>query len=535
MGHIDATGITMILPDGRLLLDEVSFRVGDGAHAAMVGPNGAGKTTLMRIIAGDVEPFAGSVAQSGGLGVMRQFIGGIRDETTIRDLLLSLAPPRIKTAAENYRAAEERLTQQPESEKVQMRFAQAISDWGDAGGYEMDVLWDICTMQAINIPFSECQNRLVNTLSGGQQKRLALEALLRGPDEVLILDEPDNYLDVPGKLWLEEQIRNSPKTILLISHDRALLNAVADRIITVEDGRVWVHGGSFATYHDARKARYERQEEILKRWTEEHERLKELVRTLQGQAKSSPDMASKYRAMQTRLRKFEEAGAPEAPPQDQNIKMNLRGSRTGVRVITCEQTEITGLLKPFDLEIFFGDRLAVLGPNGAGKSHLLRLFAETEADEIKVGKPWSGKKKIGARVVPGHFAQTHAHPEWVNRTPIEILNDVKPMLLNESIGILRKYELSKQSDQKFQTLSGGQQARLQILVLELAGCNLLLLDEPTDNLDLASAEALQDALDAFQGTVIAVTHDRWFAESFDRYVYVGADGIVRETTTPVWA
>ena len=122
----------------------------------------------------------------------------------------------------------------------------------------------------------------------------------------------------------------------------------------------------------------------------------------------------------------------------------------------------------------------------------------------------------------------------MNHTPIEIVNKVKPMLLNESIGILRKYELSKQAEQKFQTLSGGQQARLQILVLELAGCNLLLLDEPTDNLDLASAEALQDALDAFQGTVIAVTHDRWFADSFDRFLYVGADGVVRETQAPQW-
>lgn len=535
MGHIDVAGITMILPDGRLLLDEVSFRVGDGAHAAMVGPNGAGKTTLMRIIAGDLEPFAGAITHSGGLGVMRQFIGGIRDESTIRDLLLGLAPPRVQDAAAKYRAAQQKLEEQPDNEKIQMRFAQAISDWGDAGGYDMDVLWDICTTQAINIAFSDCENRLVTTLSGGQQKRLALEALLRGPDEVLMLDEPDNYLDVPGKLWLEQQIKESSKTILLISHDRALLNVVADRIITVEDGRVWVHGGSFASYHEARKARYERQEEILRRWTEEHDRLKELVRTLQGQAKSSPDMASKYRAMQTRLRKFEEQGAPEAPPQDQNIKMTLRGSRTGVRVVTCEQVQIDGLLKPFDFEIFYGDRVAVLGSNGAGKSHLLRLFAETEADEIRVGKPWSGRKKIGARVIPGHFAQTHAHPDWVNRTPVEIINTVKPMLLNESIGILRKYELSKQSDQKFQTLSGGQQARLQILVLELAGCNLLLLDEPTDNLDLASAQALQDALDAFQGTVIAVTHDRWFADSFDRYLYVGADGVVGETRAPQWS
>ena len=124
----------MILPDGRLLLDEVSFRVGDGAHAAMVGPNGAGKTTLMRIIAGDLEPFAGAITHSGGLGVMRQFIGGIRDESTIRDLLLGLAPPRVQEAAAKYQAAQQNLTEQPENEKIQMRFAQAISDWGDAGG-----------------------------------------------------------------------------------------------------------------------------------------------------------------------------------------------------------------------------------------------------------------------------------------------------------------------------------------------------------------------------------------------------------------
>jgi len=535
VGHIEVGGVTMILPDGRVLLDEVSFRVADGAHAAMVGPNGAGKTTLTRIISGDIEPFAGAIAFGGGLGVMRQFIGGIRDETTIREFLLSIAPQAVRDVGDKYRQAQENLNLNPDDEKIQMRFAQAISDWGDVGGYDIEVLWDICTSTAFGLEFADVSERQVNTLSGGQQKRLALEALLRGPDEVLLLDEPDNYLDVPGKLWLEEQIKLSPKTILLISHDRALLNAVADRIITVEDGRVWIHGGDFASYHDARKARYERQEEILKRWTEEHNRLKELVRRLQGQAKSSPDMASTYRAMQTRLRKFEEKGAPEAPPPIQNIKMDLTGGRTGVRVITCEQTAIEGLLYPFDLEIFYGDRVAVLGPNGAGKSHLLRLFAETEADEIKVGKVWTGHKKIGARVVPGHFAQTHAHPEWVNKTPVEILNLTKPLMLNESMGILRKYELYAQAEQKFQTLSGGQQARLQILILELSGCTLLLLDEPTDNLDLASAEALQDALAAFNGTVVAVTHDRWFADSFDRYVYVGADGVVKETLAPQWS
>ena len=215
----------------------------------------------------------------------------------------------------------------------------------------------------------------MRTLSGGEQKRLVLEALLRGPDEVLLLDEPDNYLDVPGKRWLEERLRATQKTVLLISHDRELLARAATRIVTVEGGSSWMHGGGFATYHEARSDRHERLDELLRRWDEEHERLKELVRTLQQQAAISPDMASTYQAMQTRLRKFEEAGPPEAPPAQQNVRMRLNGGRTGVRAVTCEQLELTGLMQPFDLEVFYGERVAVLGSNGSGKSHFLRLLA----------------------------------------------------------------------------------------------------------------------------------------------------------------
>ena len=531
MGHVDVNGVSYVLPDGRTLFDGVSFRVGDGAVVALVGANGAGKTTLMRIIAGDIDPIEGSVARSGGLGVMRQFIGSVRDDSTVRDLLVSVAPPRVQDAAKELDAAE-LLMMERDDEKTQMRYAQSIADWGDAGGYDAEVIWDACTMAAIGIPYDRAQFREVSTLSGGEQKRLALEALLRGPDEVLLLDEPDNYLDVPGKQWLESQLAATKKTVLLISHDRELLARAATRIVTVEGRTSWTHGSGFATYHEARSHRHERLAELLRRWDEEHQRLKDLVRTLQQQAAISPDMASKYKAMQTRLRKYEEAGPPEAPPPPQNVRMRLKGGRTGVRAITCQQLELTGLMQPFDLEVFYGERVAVLGSNGSGKSHFLRLLASGDAEKTTVEH--SGSWKLGARVVPGHFAQTHDHAEFVGRTPIELLWEQHSLQLGPAKSALRRYELSHQGEQRFETLSGGQQARFQILLLELSGVTLLLLDEPTDNLDLASAEALEDGLEAFDGTVMAVTHDRWFARSFDRYLVFGSDGRVYETSEPVW-
>ncbi|SNT07140.1 ATPase components of ABC transporters with duplicated ATPase domains [Actinomadura meyerae] len=538
MGHVEVGHISHVLPDGRKLLDDVSFRVGEGVTAALVGPNGAGKTTLLRLIAGDLAPQSGTVGHSGGIGVMRQFIGSMRDDSSVHDLLLSLAPPRVRSAAEAVEAAELAMMER-DDEPTQLRYATALAGWGDAGGYEIEVLWDACCVAALGVPYDSCRWREVRTLSGGEQKRLALEALLRGPDEVLLLDEPDNYLDVPGKRWLEERLRETPKTVLLVSHDRELLDRAADRIVTVEAGRVWIHGGRFATYAAARRDRNERLEELRRRWDEEHAKLKELVNTLRTKATVNDGFASRYRAAQTRLRKFEEAGPPEIPPRDQNLKMRLRGGRTGKRSVICENLELTGLMKPFDTEIWYGERVAVLGSNGSGKSHFLRLLTAI-AEELPRGatpvKPvaHTGVARLGARVVPGLFAQTHARPDLAGRTPCEIVMTEHARLRNDAMSALARYELTVCAEQPFETLSGGQQARLQILLLELGGATLLLLDEPTDNLDLASAEALQEGLESYEGTVISVTHDRWFARAFDRHLIFGADGTVYESPDPVW-
>ncbi|MFD6434727.1 ABC-F family ATP-binding cassette domain-containing protein [Streptomyces venezuelae] len=533
MGHLEAAHLEYYLPDGRALLGDVSFRVGEGAVVALVGANGAGKTTLLRLISGELQPHGGSVTVSGGLGVMPQFVGSVRDESTVRDLLVSVAQPRIRAAAKAVDAAEH-LIMTVDDEAAQMKYAQALSDWAEVQGYEAETLWDICTTAALGVPYDKAQFREVSTLSGGEQKRLVLEALLRGTDEVLLLDEPDNYLDVPGKRWLEEQLKETRKTVLFVSHDRELLARAAEKIVSVEQSPegadAWVHGGGFETFHEARKERFARFEELRRRWDEKHEQLKKLVRTLRQAADVSHEMASRYHAAQTRLRKFEEAGPPPEPPREQDITMRLHGGRTGVRAVTCENLELTGLMKPFDLEVFYGERVAVLGSNGSGKSHFLRLLAGDSEKPVAHTGLW----KLGARVVPGHFAQTHSHPELMGRPLLDILWREHAQDRGAAMSRLRRYELTQQAEQKFERLSGGQQARFQILLLELQGCTALLLDEPTDNLDLESAEALQEGLEAFQGTVLAVTHDRWFARSFDRYLVFGSDGRVRETPEPVW-
>ena len=540
------------LPDGRVLLDDVSFRVGEGAKVALVGANGAGKTTLLRIVTGELVPHAGVVTRTGGLGVMRQMVNaGLGEAPTVADLLLSVSPPRIRAAAAEVDRCE-RALMDTDDEKTQMAYAATLAEYADAGGYDLEVTWDVCTMAGLGLPYDRAKYRELRTLSGGEQKRLVLEFLLRGPDEVLLLDEPDNFLDVPGKVWLEQRIRESDKTILYISHDRELLNNTATRVVTVELGsagnQVWTHPGGFASYHEARKDRFLRFEEQRRRWDEEHAKIKALVLRLKIKAEYNDGMASRYQAAQTRLRKFEEAGPPTEQPREQQVKMRLKGGRTGKRAVVCEDLELLGLMKPFDLEVWYGERVAVLGSNGSGKSHFLRLLAAGGSDPDVEHQPvgevavapvnHTGKAKLGARVRPGWFVQTHEHPELVGRTLLEILHRGDQhrdgMGREQASRVLDRYELAHAADQKFESLSGGQQARFQILLLELSGATLLLLDEPTDNLDVQSAEALEEGLEAFEGTVLAVTHDRWFARGFDRFLVYGADGDVYESDGPVW-
>lgn len=550
MGTIDVQHLTHYLPDGRVLLNDVSFKIGDGQKVAFIGANGAGKTTLMRLISGDLEVQEGSVVVQGSLGVMTQFVGHMSNGT-IRDLLLAVAPSAIREVGYRLEASELAMMEE-DSEPTQLAYAQALADWGDVGGYDIEVTWDVVCQTALDMPFDTAQWRQASTLSGGEQKRLVLEYLMRGPDEILMLDEPDNYLDVPTKRWLEEQISTTRKTVVFISHDRELLAGTATHLITVELGgagnTTWTHGGGFRTYLQARADRNARFEELRRRWEEEHLKLKTLVRNLRQWAGNSDAMASRYHAAVTRLAKFEADGPPQEIPLQQRVEMRLGGGRTGKRVVICEDLELLGLTHPFSTEIWFGERVAVLGANGTGKSHFLRLLAAGGSDPGTEHRPvgdlaiepvaHTGVARLGARVRAGWFAQTHEHPELVGRSLVDILHRGDPHrsgMTREAAGrVLDRYALAHAAEQRFETLSGGQQARFQICLLELSGATLLLLDEPTDNLDLDSAEALEAGLRAFEGTVVAVTHDRWFARGFDRFLVFRSDNAVTEAPEPVW-
>jgi len=309
-----------------------------------------------------------------------------------------------------------------------------------------------------------------------------------------------------------------------------------------------VHPGGFASWYDARVHRHERLEENRRRWDEDREKLRQQMLMYKQKAAYNSDMSSRYQAALTRLRKFDEAGPPPLPPKEQDIRMRLAGGRTGKRAVVCTQLELDGLTYPFDLELWYGDRVAVLGANGTGKSHFLRLLARGGTDPDPAAGPVDGRTlapvahdgvvTLGARVRPGHFSQTHDRPDLVDRSLVDILwrgeDHRRGLPRHDAMKALSRYELAGQAEQRFGTLSGGPQARFLVLLLELSGATLLLLDEPTDNLDLASAGALEEGLAAFAGTVVAVTHDRWFARSFDRYVLFRDDGEVLETPEPVW-
>ena len=547
MVHLDVASVTYTLADGRPLLRDTSLAVSGGERVALIGANGAGKSTLLRIVTGELSPDSGTVTRDGSLGVMRQFVTG----STVGKLLLSVAQPAIRDAAVQL-ARSEALMKEQGTTQSQIAYASAVAAWGEVGGYDAEVLWDVCTVAALGVPFERCRHRSLSTLSGGEQKRLALEALLRGPDDLLLLDEPDNSLDVPGKRWVEERLRATGKGVLYVSHDRELLARTATSLVTLELGAAgnttWTHPGGFDTYYRARGQRFQRLDELRRRWDEEHAKLRSLMLMYKQKAAYNSDMASRYRAAQTRLTRFEEAGPPQEQPREQRLQIRLHGGRTGKRVVTCEALELTGLMRAFDFEAYFGDRVGVLGSNGSGKSHFLHLLAaggtepapgqEPVTDARIEPVPHGGTARLGARVRPGWFAQNRSRPDLASRTLLDILHrgdEHRTGLPREDASrVLARYGLAKSAEQLFDSLSGGQQARFQVLLLELGGATMLLLDEPTDNLDLVSAEALQHALRAFEGTVLAVTHDRWFARDFDRYLVFGADGDVYESSEPVW-
>ena len=457
---------------------------------------------------------------------MRQFIGTNQGQDItpmVRDLLLSVSPSRLREAAARLEAAELAMMER-DDERTQLRYAAALAEWGEAGGYEAEVHWDACTVAAFGIPYDQCRWRDVGTLSGGEQKRLVLESLLRGTDGVLLLDEPDNYLDVPGKRWLEQQLASTPKTVLLVSHDRELLAACAQRIVTVEDRHVWVHGGGFGNYAQARADRISLLEELRRRWDEEHEKLKELVRTLRQKASYNSDMASRLPGRGDPAAQVRGGRAAAGGPAGTERQDAAAGGRTGQRAVMCENLVLTGtqLVRHRDL---------VRRPGGDPRGQRVGEVEFPPAARRGAGAArWAGPAR--RRVVPGFSRDPH--PAGPAGRPGRDPDD-----------------RARAADQRGHVRAGPVRAAgvcpaaVRHAVRRPAGAAA----DPaarTGRLDAAAARRADRqpgpaqrrgaaaGPGVHQGTVLAVTHDRWFARSFERFLIFAPDGNVREATEPAW-
>jgi ATPase subunit of ABC transporter with duplicated ATPase domains len=519
MGFLELTDVSYALPGGWTLFQGVTFRVPDGEHAALIGANGIGKSTLLRLIAGEETPSDGVVRAEGRVGLMRQFIGSDSAPTTVREFLLAYSDTRVREAAARVRAAEQRLATDAD-EPAQVAYANALEAWETAGGYRAEVVWDRAAHAAFGGGYPESADRPIETLSGGERKRLALEAVLAGPFDVLVLDEPDNALDIEGKTWLEGAIRAESRTVLFVSHDRTVLDRTATQIVTMEGRAAWTHYGSFSTYAEARDSRVLRLDDRHRRYEEERKRLVAMVKEMKRKAAYNDGWASKARSAEHRLERFVEREQPPEKAAVQNVRMAIEGGRSGKVAFRARSLAIAGIVDAFDAEFRFGERWGVIGPNGTGKTHFLRLLA---GDDVSHEGEWM----LGARVAPALFAQLHERPDVGDQPILEVLLR-RGLERSRAFSTLRRYELDHVSSNPFELLSGGQQARFQILLMELDSPTMLLLDEPTDNLDVASADALEEALARYEGTVVAVTHDRWFMRLMDRFLSFDEDGAVRE-------
>lgn len=518
MSHINVSELEYAPPGADSLFFDLSFTIAPGEHAALVGVNGVGKSTILRILAGELTADEGSFSIGGTMLRMTQDVGMSDPDTTVRELLIEVAPPALRAAGRALVAAERAML---DGTSDGLDYAERLADWGDLGGYELEGRWEAAAQRSVKSQVSDLTARRIGELSGGERKRLVLDVLLTSGADVLLLDEPDNYLDVPTRSWLEDRIRECPATILLVSHDRTLLSNVATKVVCVEGAGAWTHGGSYATFPEARARRQEKLGDDLERWKQEERRLFQHMKIMKQRAAQNFKNATKANAAETRWEKFVQAGPPPPPVADQQILVRLRGADSARRVVRLTDVSTGDLFLPFSHEISFGERIGLIGPNGTGKSHLLHALAGAATPDAEV----TGRIEFGPRTSVGMFTQVNDRPEFRGRTCLDIVRD-RRYDEEQAMKALARYRIGRQSRQEFPTLSGGQKARLEILCLELDGHNVLLLDEPTDNLDIESSEALEQALDGFEGTVIAVSHDRAFLARLDRFLMITDDGEV---------
>lgn len=514
---IDIQSVSFSYPDGTTPIEDVSFTVPTGKVTALVGPNGVGKTTLLELVAGDLDTNEGMIRRDTEVAYMRQNPGFDGKETaTVLDALSLALPSQLKGVHDQL----QELYRKPTTELDGMRIAAALEDWQVLGGYQAEAQWDQVSRAVLAQGMDVASDRKLSELSGGERKAIILMAYLLSDVPTLVLDEPDNFLDLFAKAWLEKELIASKKTILLVSHDRTMLTRAVNRMVVLEHNGVWTHGATYATFPAARRARIEKLAKDLDAWQAEERRLFRYYKLLKQRAGTSEAMAARANAAESRWRRFKEEGPPPLPPPVKEITPRFEGSRTGKESIRLTQFEVEGLVGEFNVTIYNGDRVALLGENGVGKSTFLRKLLDVDLID-------SGTLRYGPTARLGFFSQDNQIDEGTR----PLLDVVSSHYRNEhdARSALGRYGLAEHTRHSLDELSGGQKARVQLLILETKRPNVLLLDEPTDNLDLESILIIEEVLLDLEATQIAITHDAAFTRVFNRFIIFDRDGVTAET------
>jgi len=491
----------------RTLFDHVTWQIDDGDRVGLCGPNGAGKTTLLKILAGLEEADSGGVVRPATLtiGYLPQD-GLTHSGRTVFEEASSAFQPLLDIKAEmhdiEHRLADPAVSED-EHETMLTRYAELQDRFRLDEGYSMDLR--ISTVLR-GLGFSpEDAGRPCETFSGGWQMRIALAKLLLGRPNLLLLDEPTNHLDLEARNWLEEYLHAYPYAVILVSHDRYFLDAVVTRITDVHLRKLTDYVGNYSKYVDQRDAMLERLRQAKRDQDEEVARVKMFIDRFRYQA-------TKAAQVQSRIKLLEKVVPIEVPPERKRIHFKFpncaKSGRTVIEMKHVRKTYDTlTVFRDINLHIERGDRIALVGPNGSGKSTLMRMLSGEEA-------PDSGTRTLGHQVILEYFAQDEATRLDPTLTVYETLasgspNDMVPAIRNILGGFLFSGD---DVYKKAGVLSGGERTRLAVARMLLRPSNTLLLDEPTNHLDLDSKDVLLEALEDYGGTLIIVSHDRYFVE-----------------------
>jgi ATP-binding cassette subfamily F protein 3 len=515
---------------GNSVLRDIDLEISEGERIGLVGENGGGKSTVFRLLAGQQTPTSGVVTRKRGLtiGYLPQEADPMHSQQTIFEVV-SAASPGLQELSARLRELEEQMAR-PEVADDPAQMEQVLATYGRAqerfdalGGYTLEHRVQT-VLQGLGFG-SSWHHVEIGTLSGGEKKLVHLACILLRQPDLLLLDEPDNHLDLQARAWLEDYISLYPGAVMLISHDRQVLDRAVKKIYELEDGTLSVYAGNYSYYFQERQHRLLKQYELYTLQRDEIKRLEQSMHRLKEWAKLNPKFSGRAEEMVKRIERLKEQGVSKPILDRERIRVTMDAERSGKKVVEVHALGqiLDGrvLFEALDLTMLYGERVGIVGANGSGKTTLLKTMLGLLA-------PASGEVKIGASVVLGYYAQEQ---ETLPResTPLDFVRRLRPVTEPRAISFLRGLLFSLDDmHTPIAQLSGGEKSRLQIARLMLTDANFLLLDEPTNNLDIASAEVLEAALQEFEGTILTVSHDRYFLDKIvERIIAIETDGRVR--------